>query len=126
MSRLTGRGLVGLLCAALLNALLLALLMPLGIDLNPVSFVVTFMIFVPYSVLGAALVGLPLYALASKLEWLNFYAVLLLGLAAGLVVGGVFVLTRVGNWTWLLNMAGTSTLSAVLSSRLLLTSRPKV
>lgn len=59
-------------------------------------------------------------------SWLNFYAVLLLGLAAGLVVGGVFVLTHVGNWTWLLNMAGTSTLSAVLSSRLFLTAKRKV
>ena len=125
MSRMTGQGLVGLLCAAILNAFLLALLMPIGVDLNPVSVAVTFMVFVPYSVLGAAVVGLPLYAIAAKLGWLNVYAVFLWGLATGLAVSALLVWTRVGNWSWLLNMGCTSAVSALASSRLLLHSRVK-
>ena len=125
MSRLTGWGLIGLLCAAILNAMLLAVLMPLRGDLNLVSFAVTFMVFLPYSLLAVGVVGLPLYILAASLEWLNVYAVLSLGLAAGLVVGGVFVWSGAGNWGWLFNMAGASTVSAFLSSPLLLRSHPK-
>ena len=122
---MTGRGLVGLFCAAILNAFLLALLMPIGVDLSAVSVAVTFAVFVPYSLLGTAFVGLPLYALTVRLEWLNVYAVLLMGLAGGLAVGAVFVWTRVGNWTWLLNTGGTSAVSALASSRFFLSSRMK-
>jgi hypothetical protein len=114
----------GLLVAAIVNSILLAVLLPLGTVLSGPAVAVTFLVFLPFSVVFALVFGVPAYLLARKFERLNVYAAIGLGLACGAIVGTLLAVTRVGAWIWVPQTMGTAAISALAGYPLLRWRRP--
>lgn len=105
----------GLLVAAIVNAFLLAVLLPLGAVVSGPAVAVTFLVFLPFSAVFTVVLGVPAFLLARKCNRVDIYATVALGLACGAVVGALLALTRVGAWIWVPQTMATAAISALMS-----------
>jgi len=114
----------GLLVAALINSILLAVLLPLGAVVSGPAVVATFLVFLPFSAVFSLLFGAPAYLLAKRFGLVNIYAAGAFGLACGAIVGALLAFTQVGRWIWVPQTMATAAISALAGYPLLRPRRP--
>ncbi|WP_143171881.1 hypothetical protein [Rhizobacter sp. OV335] len=113
------RTMAGFMLSILISSLTLSVLLPIGVELNVASFLVSAIIYVPYSILMHATFGLLAYFILRKYTDFKLWQVILAGALCGGVCCVILIFSSIANLSWLWRMVLASVLSSAGSYGLL-------